>query len=334
MKIYLGFHQGVRDLRFGEKNLAELRTFGTVVLNEETHAHTNAELIEAAKGCEIVFSDRMTPGGAEFLDNAPDLIAYVRTVTDMRIVDVEAASRNGILVTSNFPTFVPGVTEWVLGQMLALARHFHSYVSCYRAGWIPDLGEGPRGRQLYGQTVGIVGLGRLGRRLAEILNFLGMRVLGHDPYLDPWPADVERTDFNDLMAQSDFVVCLALQTEETVNLMNAEAFALMKPTAFFVDASRGAITDDAALEDVLVRNAIAGAALDVGKGPGDVPSLRLGRLPNVLATPHVAPSMDANHMQGEQSLGYLRDILDGKTPAGAHNAEHATRLSRLAKGAP
>ena len=332
MKIYLGFHQGVRELRFGDKNLEELRKFGTVILNEETRAHTNAELIEAARECEIVFSDRMTPGGAEFFDNAPDLIAFVRTVTDVRIVDVEAASRNGILVTSTFPTlFVPGVTEWVLGQMLALARHFHSYVSCYRAGWIPDLSTAPRGRQLHGRTAGIIGLGRLGRRLAEILNFLGMRVVANDPYLDSWPDDVERMGFNDLLAQSDYVICLANQTDATENMMNADAFALMKPSAFFVDASRGAITNEAALEDVLVRNAIAGAALDVGKGPGDVPSPRLGRLPNVLATPHVAPSIDGNYMQGEQSLGYLREILEGKIPAGAHNGEHATRLSRLAK---
>ena len=329
VNIYLGFHEGVRDLRFGGENLAALHEMGTVVFNRETRAHTTAEMIEAARGCEIVVADRLTAGAGGFFDNAPDLVAFVKTVTDLKNLDLEAASRNGVLATTTEPPFVPGVTEWVLGHMINLARYSFDYVSCYRAGWVPDLAAGPRGRQLAGKTAGIIGLGRLGWRLAEVLAFLDMRVIACDPYETRVPEGVEGCGLEDLLGQSDFVVCLAAYTPDTENLMDAAAFARMKPGAFFVNASRGGLVDEDALEDVLVRKAIAGAALDVGRGEGDVPTLRLARLPNVLATPHVAPSIDANHAQGRQAVAQVAEILAGRLPGGCLNAEHAGRMDRL-----
>lgn len=333
-RIYLGFHAGVRDLRFGDENLAALRELGTVVLNEETRAHSTEEMVDAARGCQIVVADRLTPGGAAFFDNAPDLVAFVKTVTDLKNLDLDAASRNGILATTTKPAFVPGVTEWVLGQMLNLARHTFDYVSCYRAGWVPDLATGPRGRQLSEKTAGIIGFGRLGRRLAEMLGFLGMRVLVFDPYVSEIPEGVENYDVQGLLSESDFVICLAKYTDETENLMDRAAFARMKPSAYFVNASRGPLVDEDALADVLRRRAIAGAALDVGSGEGDVPPLRLARLPNVLATPHIAPSMDANHAQGKQAVLQVREILAGRIPEIALNTEHASRVLKAGSTTP
>jgi D-3-phosphoglycerate dehydrogenase len=159
-----------------------------------------------------------------------------------------------------------------------------------------------------------------------------MRILAFDPYVEDWPAEVERTDLDPLLARSDFVICLAEHTDETENMIDASVFARMKPTAFFVNASRGGLVDETALEEALARRRIAGAALDVGKEAGDIPPLRLGRLDSVLATPHMAAGFEANREQGRQAIEAAAEILEGRIPESALNAGHATRMSRFRNG--
>jgi len=325
-RIYLGFHQGILGLRFGDGNLAALRQLGEVSLNRTDRPLSPAALQQAAGDCDVVLADRLTGADAAFFDNAPRLIAFVRAVVDTSGVDIDAASRNGILVASTAATFVPGVTEWIVGQMINLARGTFDFVRLYRAGTIPDLATGPRGRQLAGRTAGILGLGRIGNRLAGVLQALEMRVLGCDPHATDAPQGVERVDFERLLREADFVICLAKHTEETDRLMNAAAFARMQRSAFFINASRGGLVDEAALAAALAEGAIAGAALDVGSGPGDTPPLGLGGMENVIATPHVAPSIDASHAQGRLAVESVASILRGEVPAGAINPEAARRI--------
>ena len=329
VKIFLGFHRVVLDLRFGGENLEALESLGNVILNTKDRGLTPHELIESASDCEIIVSDRLTPGDATFFDHAANLVAYVRAVTDLKSIDVEAASRNGILVTAAGPTFVPGVTEWIVGQMINLSRHFFDYITMYRSGTVPDLSRGPKGRQLSGKTVGIIGFGKLGKNLGIILNTLGMRVLANDPYGDHWPEDVYPTDLDALLKDSDFVICLAKLTDETMGFMDAGVFEKMRSSAFFINPGRGELVDENDLERALVHRHIAGAAMDVGSGDGDIPPLQLARLPNVLATPHIAPSMDANHAQGRQAVEMVAKILRGEIPEKALNAHSATRLRRF-----
>ena len=324
--IYLGFHSGIRDLRFGEANLAALKQLGNVKLNEANTPLCSAALSEAARDCDIVLADRLTVADSAFFDNAPRLLAFVRAVVDIAGVDIDAASRNGILVAAAGPTFVPGVTEWIVGQMINLARGTFEYTLQYRAGRIPDLQTGPRGRQLAGRTAGILGIGRIGSRLASILHAFEMRVLAFDPYAETMPACVERADFDELLRKADFVICLAKHTAQSEQLMNAAAFARMQQTAFFINASRGGLVDEAALASALSRNAIAGAALDVGSAPGDLPPSNLGVMQNVLATPHVAPSIDASYAQGRQAVAMVESILRGNIPQGALNPSAARRI--------
>lgn len=331
--IFLGFHRSILDLRFGQENLAALRGLGTVIQNPKDRPLTVEELLEQASDCEIVVSDRLTPGDATFFDNAVNLAAYVRAVTDLNRIDIEAASRNGILVSAAGPTFVPGVTEWTVGQMINLSRHLLDYMNAYRSGIVPDLGSFPRGRQLAEKSAGIIGFGKLGRSLGLILNSLGMRVLAHDPYVDHWPEDITPSDLDTLLRESDFVICLAKLTEETAGFMDAGVFEKMRSSAYFVNPGRGDLVDEAALEQALVSGQIAGAALDVGSGDGDIPTLQLARLPNVLATPHIAPSMDANHAQGRQAVAMVAKILGGEIPEEALNGNSATRLRRFSTAA-
>src|SRR4029077_19636146 len=127
-----------------------------------------------------------------------------------------------------------------------------------------------------------------GEYLAPLGVALGMTVLVTDPHKDVPAPGVRQVDLATLLSHSDFVVCLAVATGETENLMNAAAFARMKPSAFFINMSRGNLVDEAALERALDEGRIAGAAIDVGRALDQKPSLRLAHLGSVIATPHVA----------------------------------------------
>ncbi|CAM5190366.1 Glyoxylate/hydroxypyruvate reductase B [Castellaniella defragrans] len=127
--------------------------------------------------------------------------------------------------------------------------------------------------------------------------------------------------------------CLAVATEETENLMNASAFSRMKPTAFFINASRGNLVDEAALLSVLDAGRIAGCAMDVGRAPDQLPSPQLATHPKVIATPHMAGLTPAAvEFQALQTVEQVGVILSGRAPEGAVNAAQATRLARLAAG--
>jgi D-3-phosphoglycerate dehydrogenase len=284
-------------------------------------------LARHAAGCEIVVSDRQTPGYGAFFDDAPALVAFLRCAVDIRNVDVESASRNGILITQATPGFMASVAEMAIGFMIDLSRHVSTSVMEYRSGHEAE----PRmGRQLKGSSLGIIGYGAISEHLAPIGVALGMTVLVSDPYKQVSDAAVTQVDLNALLAQSDFVVCLAVANEETENLMNAAAFARMKPNAFFINLSRGNLVDEAALESALDGKQIAGAAMDVGRAADQKPSLRLAQRADVIATPHTAGlTPSAVEHQAFDTVEQVRALIAGRVPPGAVNAAQATRLARL-----
>ena len=139
-----------------------------------------------------------------------------------------------------------------------------------------------------------------------------------------------RSTSRTLLAESDFVVCLAVATEETENLIGRDELRRMKRTAFLINVSRGNLVDEQALEEALRTGAIAGCAMDVGRAPDQMPSPELARLPNVIATPHIGGLMpEAIAHQALETTRQVAEILQGRAPEGAVNAEHATRLARL-----
>lgn len=311
---------------YGERALAELRAVAEVRLNPHGRAITTAELIAAAAGCEIIISDRQTAGEAAAFDSLSDLVAFERVAVDIRNIDVDAASRNGVVVTHASPGFVPAVAEWILGAMVDGARHTPHYSGAYRAGGAP---EARMGRQLLGSTIGIIGYGAVGSYLAKLALALGMRVLVHDPY--KWaPPPLVQADLPALLAESDFVVPLAVANAETENVIDAAALARMKPTAWLVNAARGNLVDEAALARALDGKRIAGAALDVGRAPDQMPSPLLARRADVIATPHIAGlTPEAIEHQALETARQAAALIRGEIPPGAVNAEKATRLARL-----
>ena len=313
-----------RRLYYGEEALAGLRALAELRLNERDRPLAEAELVAMAGGVDIVVSDRQTPAPATLFDALPELRAFVRCAVDIRNVDVEAASRNGTLVTRASPGFVDSVAELVIGLMIDLARHVSQSVIDYRQGRMPPV---RMGRQLSASTIGIIGYGAIGRRLAARTSALGMRVLVHDPHVTKIDAPCEPVDLPGLLAAADFVVCLAVATEQTENLMNAEAFARMRPGSFFVNVSRGNLVDEAALLAGLDEGGIAGCALDVGRAPDQMPSPKLAAHPKVVATPHIGGlTPEAIAHQALETVRQCRVILEGRLPDGAVNGEAARRI--------
>jgi D-3-phosphoglycerate dehydrogenase len=182
------------------------------------------------------------------------------------------------------------------------------------------------GRQLSGSCIGIIGYGSIGRHLAPLAKALGMKVLVADPFAIPNDPSIEHVSLDELMAQADYVVCLAIANEETENLINAAALAKMQSHAVFINLSRGNLVDESALAAALRENRIAGAAVDVGRAPDQMPSADLAKLPNVIATPHVGGlTPQAIEHQALETVRQVAAIIKGEAPVGAVNSEHWTR---------
>jgi D-3-phosphoglycerate dehydrogenase len=312
---------------YGPRALAALREMAEVVVNPTNEALDADGLIAHARGCAIVVSDRATPGFAGFFDRGPDLAAFLRCAVDIRNVDVDTASRHGILVTHATPGFVASVAELGFGMMIDLARDVSLSVHAYRSGQFPV----PRmGRQLQGSTVGLIGYGVIAQHMAKLAKAFGMTILACDPYKTIADPQIRQVSFETLLAESDFVICLAVATDATENLMNAAAFAAMRRDAYFINLSRGNLVDEAALKAALDDKRIAGAAMDVGRAADQLPSPELARHGSVTATPHtggLTPS--AIEHQAFDTVGQVRAILAGQTPAGAVNLDAATRWKQL-----
>ncbi|HEX2555877.1 MAG TPA: NAD(P)-dependent oxidoreductase [Microvirga sp.] len=312
---------------YGKRAKAALEAMAPVRMNATGAVLGPEDLAREAAGCQIIVSDRQTAAPAEFFDRAPDVAAFLRCAVDIRNIDREAASRNGVLVTHAFPGFAASVAELAVGFMIDLARGVSSAVLEYRSGSIP---QARLGRQLSGSTLGIIGYGVIAQHLAPIALALGMRLLVTDPYKRIREKGITQVDQETLLGESDFVVCLAVATEETENLFGAAAFAGMKRSAFFINLSRGNLVDEAALADALERGLIAGAAMDVGRAPDQMPAPALARRRDVVATPHTGGLTPAAvEKQAFDTVEQVRAILAGEIPNGAVNAERATRLARL-----
>ena len=308
---------------YGPRALAALEAVATVRRSTTEEPFTAETLAAVAQGCDIIVSDRRAEGSADLLARLPGLVAFCRCAVDIRNVDVAAASAHGILVTQASAGFMASVSEWIVGMMIDLARHLSPAVAQYQAGAAPT----PRmGRELRGATLGIIGFGQIGRTLADLAQAFGMRVCVADPFAQ-LPAAMQSLTLDALLAQSDFVVCLAAATAQTENLMNDAAFAAMQPTAYFINAARGNLVDEAALLRALDAGRIAGCALDVGRAPDQMPSPALARHPLVRATPHIGGlTPPAIEHQALETAAQVAAIVQGRIPPGAVNAAQARRL--------
>lgn len=228
----------------------------------------------------------------DLFDAAPRIRAVTIHGTGTDLVNLDSASEHGIMVANIPGGNAQSVAEYCLMSILVLARNLRAIDRKLRSdAWDTARALAGEAVEVTGKTLGIVGVGHIGQRLAKMgSGGLSMRVLGNQRHLDALPAGVEPAPLVRLLTESDFVVLTAPLNKDTHHLMNAEKLGWMKKTAFLINVGRGPVIDEAALVEALRSNAIAGAMLDVYEHYRLEPGHELFSLPNAVLTPHLAGS--------------------------------------------
>jgi D-3-phosphoglycerate dehydrogenase len=267
---------------FDPTALESLRALVDVVRVPET---TPAAVRPHLPGAHILITRRVVVD-AVLLDAAPRLRLIVKPGSGFDEIDVAEATRRGIVVHTTPGVNAPAVAELTLGLIVNLVRRIpdhHVRLHAERR-WNRD-----QGTELYGQTLGIVGVGHIGSRVARLGRALEMDVIGCDPYIDPATAAAPLVPYDEVLARSDVVSFHVPLTEETRSMIDARALSRMRPGAYVVNMSRGEIADEAAVIEALDAGRLAGYAADVlsGEVPGMIITSPLLDHPRVLLTPHL-----------------------------------------------
>jgi D-3-phosphoglycerate dehydrogenase len=268
--------------------------------------HTEEELIEALRDADAAICWH-EPYTRHVLAHAPRLRGIIRTGVGVDTVDLDAATEYGIMV-ANFPDFcIPEVANHALVLLLVCAKKVVHLDRTLRAqGWEAARAlRSPMG-PIHGETLGLIAFGHIARATARRAQCLDMKVIAYDPYVKKavfHEAGVEAVSLDDLAARSDYVSCHVPLSEETRGMVDASFFRRMKPTAYFINTSRGAVVNEADLITALQEKWIAGAGLDVFEaepiGP-DHPFLAMG---NVALTPHTASYADETFRIRDRRVG-------------------------------
>ncbi len=291
--------------KISERGLEILREPGWQVVIPEK-GQVEAEIADA-EGLVVRSATRVTDA---LLDKALRLRVVGRAGVGVDNIDLEAATRRGVLVMSTPGGNAVSVAEHTFALLLALARNVPRHDAAIRAGrWEKGSAAGV---ELRGKTLGLIGLGRIGSEVARRAHAFEMPVLAYDPYITvsvAQEAQVELVSLEDLLARADFVSLHTALSATTEKIINAETLAKMKKGARLVNAARGELVDEAALADALRTGQLAGVALDVFVTEPPLDSPLVG-LPNVIATPHVAGSTEeAQEEVGTQIAQQVRDFL-------------------------
>ena len=282
----------VKDNISPDELLSEIKEYSAVVVRSRTKV--TREVIEAADRLEVIVR------GGVGLDN----------------IDLEAAEKAGIKVVNTPEASSASVAEHALALCFALARNLlRAHATTAAGGWEK---KAIKGVELGGRTLGIIGLGRIGRNLANRAIGIGMKVIGSDPLVDPEAVKaigVEPVGLPRLLRESDFVSLHIPLNIETKGLIGAGELEMMKPTAYLVNCARGGVVDEDSLYNALKVKKIAGAALDVYEDEPPEGSPLLG-LENVVLTPHIAAStVDGQRRVGiEVARKVLETLEEGESP--------------------
>lgn len=311
---------GIADLPIAEPparkaldGVAEARVIGLPYkpLNADEEAHWAGEL-QGAVGI-LLRSGYIT---ASLLDRLPDLKIVAVHGAGVDPVDIETCTARGVQVTNAPGANANAVAELVFGLMLAHVRQIPASAHKAMAEKAWDAAR-HTGGELRGRTLGLVGFGQIGKRVALIAQVFGMIVVASDPIVsdaDMQAAGVQPMQLNDLLAASDMISLHAPAIPATRHMINAKSIALMKSDACLINCARGALVDEVALAAALRAGQLGGAALDVLDGEPPDPTSPIYGAPNMLLTPHMA--------------GSTFECLD------AIAATTATDIARVLKGEP
>jgi D-3-phosphoglycerate dehydrogenase len=283
------------------------------------------ELFQALRDADGLIVRSETRVDRDLLDHAPRIRVVGRAGVGVDAIDVEAATQAGIVVVNTPAANTIAATEQTFALMLAFMRHVSQATASIRA---QRWERGPFiGNELYGKTLGIIGLGRIGGAVCARARAFGMHVLAHDPYVPASRGEslqAEMVPLPDLLERADIVTLHVPFTAQTRGMIDARAFSRMKPAAVLVNCARGGVVDEEALLDALDNERIRGAAIDVVANeppPAASSSARLHAHPKVLATPHLGGSThEALERIAVELAQDVADALRGKPAAGAVNA--------------
>jgi D-3-phosphoglycerate dehydrogenase len=315
------------------------------IANEAADSEAEA-VIAAAHAYQIIAArDELAPrfhAGEALLRRAPDLLVVSSHGAGYDTVDVAACTAAGVLVVNQAGGNREAVAEHALAMLLCLSKRIVETDRRMRRA--PDIQRNDyMGHDVRGKTVGVIGLGNVGSRLAELCRGLfGMTVLACDPYLSAEEVaarGAEKVALEEVLRRADYVSVNCPLTAETRGMIGARQFALMQPHAYFITTARGFIHDEAALADALRERRIAGAGLDVWAKEPPPPDHPLLQFDNVVASQHTAGvTHEARAHISTIAAEQLVDVLDGKRPPRLINLEawpaFARRFERVFGRAP
>jgi D-3-phosphoglycerate dehydrogenase len=315
-------------------------------LENESPEDMYAPILAEAHAYQIgAARDELAPhfhAGADLLRCAPNLLIVSSNGAGFDPVDVEACTKAGVLVVNQSGGNARSVAEHALGMMLTLSKRIIEADRTLRRERNVNRNS-LMGTEVQGRTIGIVGIGNVGRRIAELCKgLLGMQVLAYDPYLSASEIasrGAEKVELDELLRRSDYVSINCPLDSKSRGMIGAREFALMQPHAFFITTARGFIHDEDALFEALRDKRIAGAGLDVWAKEPPPPEHPLLQFDNVLASPHTAGvTREARENMGRIAAEQMLDMLDGKRPPRIINPEvwphYSERFARMFGVAP
>ena len=289
--------------------------------------HAGIATAGAAIAARIRYNDNL-------FDLAPDLVAVCRTGIGCDAIDLEAATRRGVAVCNVPDGPTVSTAEHAVALLLAAAKRVVQSGNRLRKGR-GNYFASHQAIELAGKTLGLVGFGRIARRVATIGSGIGMDILAYDPYLadaDFCPPVVRAAALAELLARSDVVSVHVPLTPDNARMFDADAFAGMKQGAVFVNAARGGLVDQEALVDALDSGHLFGAGLDVTNPEPLDPAHTLLHRPNVTVTPHIAAATgEARIRMFKSAISQALMVMDGRRPPHLVNPDSWDRvLVRLA----
>ncbi len=282
-----------------------------IVKADMSQKMTEERLIELLQGVDGAIIG-VVPMTAYVLEQSPTLKVVSMHGVGVDHIDLAAAEQRGVVIANCLGVNDQSVADLTIGLMISIARDLPSVDRKVReGGWGAHAGS-----ELWKKTIGLVGLGRIGRGVANRALGFDMKVLAYDPYIksDGLGQEISLVSFDEVIQESDFVSLHAALTEETRHMIGAKQLKAMKPTAYLVNTSRGALVDEVALYDALSKKQIAGAALDAYEvePPKDNPLLQLE---NIVVTTHIgAHTRESIERVGVMAAENVLQTLQGGKP--------------------
>ena len=295
-----------------QKGLDLLAGKAEVVLAPDT---TKATALRLIADCAAVLARATTIFDAEVIAAAPNLRVIARTGVGYNNVDLAACAARNIPVCIAPGTNNETVAEQTLAMILALAKQVVHQDRAVRQGqWLERFS--PRQMDVQGKTVALVGLGAIGRAVAVRCRAFGMHVLAFDPFFRGELTGVEFSDdLDELFRRADFLSLHCPATKETTDMVNARTLALMKPSAYLINTSRGDLVVEQDLADALHRGVVAGAAVDTFRAEPVRAGDPLLDCPNLILSPHLAGStVESNERLATTAARAIVDVLEGRRP--------------------